>query len=70
MDVRTVARKYGQKSLMSLTSAKLGRIMLQLYRNVEDGELLRVMAVIEQNHTDDACLSKIVRRLLQEQEFR
>ncbi|KAM0709315.1 hypothetical protein Q7P35_003353 [Cladosporium inversicolor] len=68
LEVRAVAKKHDQKSLMSTASAKIGRIVLQLFRN-EDGELLPVMAVIEQDHTDDACLSKIVKRLRQEPKF-
>ena len=43
--------------------------MLQLFENEEYGELLRVIAVIEQYHTDDEHLSKIARRLRQEPEF-
>ena len=69
LDVRAIARKYGQESLRSTASAKLGQIMLQLVENEEYGELLRVIAVIEQYHTDDEHLSKIAKRLRQEPEF-
>ena len=67
--MRAVARKYGQESLRSTASAKLGQIMLQLFENEEDGELLRVIAVIEQHHADDERLSKLAKMLRQEPEF-
>jgi len=43
--------------------------MLQLFENEEDGELLRVIAVIEQHHADDERLSKLAKMLRQEPEF-
>jgi hypothetical protein len=45
--VRTVAKKYGQKSLRSIASAKASRLLIKLFENEEDGELLRFVAVIE-----------------------
>lgn len=69
LDVRAVARKYGQKSLRSTTGAKLRQTILQLLEDEEDGELLRFVAVIEQYHADDKCLSKIAKILRREPEF-
>ena len=69
MDVRSIAKKYGQESLRSIASAKLGQIMRQLFQDEDEGELLRVIAVIEQDHADDERLSKIAKRLRQEPEF-
>ena len=67
--MRTVAKKYGQKSLRSIASAKASRIFVQLFENEEDGELLRFVAVIEQYHADDERLSRMAKRLRQEPEF-
>jgi hypothetical protein len=67
--VRTVAKKYGQKSLRSIASAKASRLLIQLFENEEGGELLRFLAVIEQYHADDERLSKMAKRLRQEPEF-
>jgi hypothetical protein len=67
--VRTVAKKYGQKSLRSIASAKASRLLIQLFENEEEGELLRFLAVIEQYHADDERLSRMARRLRQEPEF-
>jgi hypothetical protein len=67
--VRTVAKKYGQKSLRSIASAKASRLLIKLFENEEDGELLRFLAVIEQYHADDERLSRMVKRLRQEPEF-
>lgn len=67
--MRTVAKKYGQKSLRSIASAKASRLLIQLFENEEGGELLRFLAVIEQYHADDERLSKMAKRLRQEPEF-
>ena len=67
--MRTVAKKYGQKSLRSIASAKASRLLIKLFENEEDGELLRFLAVIEQYHADDERLSRMVKRLRQEPEF-
>jgi len=70
LDVRTVAKKYRQKSLRCIASAKAGQIFLRLLNNEEYGELLRFVAVIEQYHADDKCLSRIAKILRKEPEFR
>lgn len=67
--MRTVAKKYGQRSLRSIASAKASRLLLQLFENEEDGELLRFLAAIEQYHADDERLGRMVKRLRQEPEF-
>jgi hypothetical protein len=67
--VRTVAKKYGQKSLRSIASAKASRLLIKLFENEEDGELLRFVAVIEQYHADDERLRRMAKSLRQEPEF-
>jgi len=69
LDVLAVAKKYGQKSLKSMASVKLGQIVLQLLENEEHGELIHFLAVIEHHHADDKYLSKIAKRLRQEPDF-
>jgi transcriptional regulator NrdR family protein len=67
--VRTVAKKYGQKSLRSIASAKASRLLIKLFENEEDGELLRFAAVIEQYHAIDERLRRMAKSLRQELEF-
>jgi hypothetical protein len=67
--VRAVAKKYGQRSLRLIASAKASRLLIQLFENEADGELLRFLEVIEQYHADDNRLSRMAKRLRQEPEF-
>jgi hypothetical protein len=69
LDVRTVAKKYDQKSLRSIAIAKACDIVLQLFEDEEDGELLRFVAMVEQYHADDKCLIRMAKRLRREPEF-
>jgi len=69
LDVRAIARKYDQKSLRSTAGVRLRQTILQLLEDEEDGELLRFIAVIEQYHGGDECLSNIAKILRREPEF-